>query len=192
MGVTRDGPAELALAFVALNRYLQGGEIRTAAQRLVELAVESVPGCDWASIASVPTHRPPHSMAHSDDVAAQVDALQYGLGDGPSVTAAVTGDVVHIADLGGDVRWREFTAAARAATQVRSLLAIPLVDRTAPSTLTLYSATERAFGGEAIDQAALFAAHARVLLLHADTAAQVANLGLALRTSRQIGTAVGS
>jgi AmiR/NasT family two-component response regulator len=57
--------------------------------------------------------------------------------------------------------------------------------------LNLYGETAGALDDDAVTSAALFAAHARVLLMHADSSGKAASLATALTTSRQIGTAIG-
>lgn len=185
-------PNDLAVEFLALNDYLRtGGDRGGALQRLVELAARVVPGCDFAAITELPGKRPPRSLALSGDAAAEVDQLQYELGDGPCLAAAVDVELVRIDDLSTADRWPTFAARAVSETPVRGLLSFHLADQPHHSALNLYSGTPGAFDDAAVNVAALFAAHARVLLIHAASADKAASLEHALSTSRQIGAAVG-
>ncbi|ROP34785.1 GAF and ANTAR domain-containing protein [Pseudokineococcus lusitanus] len=194
MGTTDDPPETtgLALQFATINDYLSAGGTREdALQRLVDLAVETVPGCDWAAVTAWPTGRRPESIAASDDVATSADHLQYAVQDGPCLTAALEGSAVHSPDLDADDRWPRFRTAVRRAGPVRGVVAVDLAGGPVRAALNLYSGRPGALDLEALAAAALFGAHARVLLAHADSTARAAGLDRALVTSRQIGTAVG-
>jgi hypothetical protein len=185
-GVPPD-PAGLAVHFVRLHEFLcSAGDRDAAMRRLVGLAVTAVPGCDWAAVS-----KGPRSVACSDEVARTADQLQFQAGDGPCLAAALAGGPVHLPDLDNEQRWPQFCAAARSGTPVRAALSFPLEDEPEAAVLSLYGAGPGSLGTGALDTAALFAAHARVLLLHAGSTARAAQLSEALSTSRQIGAAVG-
>ncbi|GAB2486075.1 GAF and ANTAR domain-containing protein [Jatrophihabitans fulvus] len=184
--------AQLAEEFARLNEFLSGGGgLDAALTRLVHLAVAAVPGCDWAAVTEWPPRREPRSLADSDGVAAEIDRLQYEVGEGPCMEAAADSEAVVAADLTSEKRWPAFTAAALDRSPVRGILAIHLADEPARTALNLYSARPEAFVDETLGTAAVFAAHARVLLLHARTAVKASQLEQALVTSRQIGAAMG-
>lgn len=183
---------DLAAEFLALNDYLYaGGERGDALQRLVTLAASAVPGCDWAAVTVWPLHRSPRSIAVSGDVAEAVDSLQYDEGEGPCLAAAADAEVVLVADVATEARWPQFTARVLSDTDVRGVLSFHLTDRPERTALNLYSSQAGALDDDAVGTAALFAAHARVLAVHAASADKAANLQQALTTSRQIGAAVG-
>src|SRR3954470_22493265 len=118
-----DGPAvDLAQDFVELNEHLgAGGDRSSALQRLVQLAVVAVPGCDWAGITSWPSGQLPRSLACS--------ARRGGRRRHPAPAPAGT---VHRGrhdlqcgerpDLAEETRWPAFTAATLADTPVRAAL----------------------------------------------------------------------
>jgi hypothetical protein len=188
----RTEPADLASEFVALNEYLgDGSDGADALERLVKLAVASVPGCDWAGVTAWPVQRNPRSLAATDRTAMTVDELQYALGDGPCLVAAKEDDPVRIPDLAADERWPGFSRLTIQRTPVRSILSFHLGDDPERSALNLYGGSPRAFEGEGLVAGALFAAHARVLLMHAGHADQAAHLKEALATNRRIGMAIG-
>jgi hypothetical protein len=188
----RSEAAGLALEFVELNKYLsEGGERAAALHRLVGIAVAVVPGCRWAAITAWRERQRPRSLAFSEDVAMVVDQLQYDIGDGPCLSAALVEEPVRIPDLDADGRWPRFRQAALSGSPVRGVLSFHLADGPDRTALNLYSDRPGALDDESFTLASLFAAHARVLLLHADSTEKAANLSGALTTSRQIGAAIG-
>jgi hypothetical protein len=185
-------PSDLAADFVALNEYLgDGSDGADALARLVKLAVVSVPGCEWAGITAWPVERNPRSLAATDPVAATVDELQYALKEGPCLTAAAENDPVRIPDLATDQRWPRFNEMTLSRTPVRSVLAFHLGSSPERAALNLYGAAPHAFDDDSLVAGALFASHARVLVMHAGHADQAAHLKEALATSRRIGMAIG-
>lgn len=187
-----NNPQSIASEFAALNEHLRiVGDPAAALQRLVELAVRIVPGCEWAAVTAWPVGRPPRSLAASGDVASDADRLQHALEEGPCLAATAEGETVRAADIAVDDRWPTFSAAALDNTPVRGALSVQLVAAPHRTVLSLYSGRPDVFDDEAVTVAALFAAHARVLLMHTASADENVNLEQALATSRQIGAAVG-
>lgn len=185
-------PQDLATAFVELNNRLRAApDIGVALQRLVDLAVDIVPGCNWAAVTEWPAGHRPRSIAVSARWAATADHLQYTLGQGPCLSAAANEAVVRIADLAADERWPAFAAAVCADTPIRGVLSLHLAEEPQRTALNLYSGAADAFDDAAVTAGALFAAHARVLILHASAAGKADSLERALSGSRQIGAAVG-
>lgn len=185
-------PQDLAAAFVELNNLLSTApDLGAALQRLVDLAVHTVPGCDWAAITEWPSGQRPRSLAVSAEWAATADHLQYALGQGPCLTAAASGEAVRIDDMAADERWPAFAAAVRNQTPILGALSMHLAEGPLRTALNLYSGRAGAFDDAAVAVGALFAAHARVLILHANAAGKADNLERALSASRQIGAAIG-
>ena len=183
---------QLAEEFVILNEYLRkGGGEESASQRLVDLAITAIPGCQWAGVTVWPAKAEPHSLTSSGDVAATVDRVQHETREGPCLMAADDGGPVHIADLRTETRWPTFCSAAADQSPVRSVLSYRLTEEPRRVALNFYGGTPSAFGGEGISAGALFATHARGLLLHEDSAKQAATLSTAVATNRQIGAAIG-
>lgn len=185
-------PHDLAAEFVELNnRLLAAPGVDAALQRLVDLAVSVVPGCDWAAVTEWPAGKRPHSVAVSTQWVAAADNIQYELGDGPCLTAAADDEVVRINDMAADQRWPAFATAVVHETPIRAVMSLHLGDRPQRTALNLYSGKAGAFDDAAVTVGALFAAHARVLILHASAADKAGGLERALTASRQIGAAIG-
>lgn len=186
------GSAEIAREFEILNRRLGGtGDRPGTLDRLVALAVVSVPGCDWAAVTAWPTGHRPRSLATSSEVAATADNIQYDAGDGPCLQAASENEPVVIPDLDDSARWPGFARMVQDRTPVRSVMSFHLADEPERVALNLYGGAAGVVGPDAVSTGALFATHARVLLLHAGSAGRAVQLTEALSTSRQIGAAVG-
>nr|WP_269328373.1 GAF domain-containing protein [Kineosporia mesophila] len=103
-----------------------------------DLAVESLPGCDYASI-TVIRDGAPATVASSDERAAKIDELQYNHGQGPCLQAARTDQVVQVPDLSSttwDLPWKD----AAAAIGIHSALALPIAsDADIAAALNLFS-----------------------------------------------------
>lgn len=70
------------------------------------------------------------TVAASDDRAATLDEVQYGIGDGPCLHAARTGQIITVSDLDTEPLWPDAITAARR-QGVRCSLSVPLVLRDA-------------------------------------------------------------
>lgn len=181
---------ELSQEFAALGAELHGdGDNQAALRRLVELAVKHVEGCGSASITVVRGGQG-YSLAVSDEVAQQVDQLQYQLGEGPCMAAAENASNYLLFDVAGETRWPQFCRAAAAQTPIRSVLAFQLAASRAVA-LNLYADHPAAFSPDAIDTATIFAAQASSLVALNEAEDQAMNLEAALESSRIIGIALG-
>jgi hypothetical protein len=102
------------------------GDPAASVEQICEIAVRMVPvtGAAVSVMSDVNTREIVYS---SDDVATELEELQFGLGEGPCVAAFHTGRPVLVADLHSpsDPRWPMFTAAA-AQTTARAVYAFPL------------------------------------------------------------------
>jgi GAF domain-containing protein len=81
-----------------------------------------------ASITVLGQAEHPSTICASDGVAAQVEELQFELGEGPHWEALRTGVPVSVADVATDscARWPVFGAAVASGTAARALFSIPL------------------------------------------------------------------
>jgi GAF domain-containing protein len=87
----------------------------------------------------------PLTAASSDSLAAAVDEIQYGAGEGPCLQSLSTAEVVSVPDLLEEHRWDGYPAHALA-HGVRSSLSLPLSDHgQTVGALNLYSGTAHAF-----------------------------------------------
>jgi len=124
----------------------------------------------------------PLTVASSDALAAAVDEVQYGEGQGPCLHAMNAGELVAMPDISTEVRWGGYPAYA-AAHGVRSSLSLPLADQGEVSgALNLYSTTVGAFDDPAdIARATVFASQGGAVLGVAVRQAKQAELTEQLR-----------
>jgi len=178
--------SELAIALFA------AGTVQGTLQRIVDLAVEAVEGCDAAGIFTVEKGRV-ITIAFSAPMVVALDDMQFAAGEGPCLDALSQGSTFYAEDLADDSRWRTFGPAATEAG-IRSLLAFPLASRRA-SALNLYARMPRAYG--ALDRAKglIFATLGGIALGTAEDRAtedeRAGNLREALQSRELIGQAQG-
>lgn len=158
-------------------------------QKVVQRAVEVVPGCDHAGITLRRRRGRAETVAASDQAVETLDSLQYQLGEGPCIDAAFDQvEYVVIDDARSEDRWRRWCAAA-ADHGLRAAMAIRLhTDSGTIGALNLYAATPAAFHEEARLVATLFASHAADAM---STARLVTGLRAALESRHTIGIAQG-
>ncbi|HLS44249.1 MAG TPA: GAF and ANTAR domain-containing protein [Ornithinicoccus sp.] len=158
-------------------------------QRIVELAVETVPGCEWAGVSLRTSRSPAEAVAATHQMVYEADKLQEELQEGPCFDTSQD-DELHIsADLATDQRWP--TWGPRAAQQgIRSVLSVQLrgADDDLLGALNLYSGGAGAFSRADLDDALLFASHAGGALAQSR---ELTGLREALRSRHLIGVAQG-
>ena len=158
-----------------------------ALHSLAGSAARNIPGVDFVSITVHGDDDTLRTVAATHPLAAQMDALQYELREGPCY-AAVSGErfvlVNDIADASDYPRY----AAKASGCEVGSQAAIQLFHNRERAGLNLYARSVRAFDPSTVQLAELFATQAASVL---DYAEQVEQLSEALHTRTDIGTAVG-
>jgi GAF domain-containing protein len=179
---------DLAERLVRTAQLLDSSSVHETLQRIVDLAVATVPGCDHAGISMVHGRRIA-TPAASDSVALRLDATQMESGQGPCLDAIADDQIFRCDDLAAETRWPAFSARASAETGVVSMLAIRLFARgRILGALNLMSSRRAAFDDDALAVAALFASLAAVAL---SSAQAEEGLKLALRSRDVIGQAKG-
>ncbi|MEV0675080.1 GAF and ANTAR domain-containing protein [Actinosynnema sp. NPDC050436] len=191
----------LAQQFATLTYSLLDAEtVAGVLDQVVGAALRLVPGAELVSI----TLRAPdgrfHTPVHTDAVAAELDQVQYDLGEGPCLDAAMaSGPAVAVSqDLAVEPEWPRFGPAA-AQRGVGAVLSTALLPDAEPprlsGALNVYSRTPH--GLDEADQAVtlLLATHASLALAHTQAieAAQleVSQLRRAVDSRDVIGQAKG-
>lgn len=161
-------------------------------QRIVDLAVDKLDGCEMAAISLVHSFKRIDTPVYTDPLALRVDEIQYETGQGPCVDSIRDHEVVETSDLLADDRWPQFGRRASEATGIRSMVGFRLfVREDTLGALNLYSTRAAAFDDDARQIGALFAAHAALAMANAAEHEHGVNLESALESSRVIGVAVG-
>ncbi|HSK26256.1 MAG TPA: GAF and ANTAR domain-containing protein [Jiangellales bacterium] len=160
----RERADDVALVLDSLSEVLLGeDDLPAALQRIVDLAVRTVPGCHAAGITLL-SGQQPTTAACTDQRTLAVDRRQYDEGEGPCLDAATHRRINRVDVEEAAERWPGFAAAARE-IGVRSFLAAPVaVHETPMGALNLYSRS--ADGFSAVDEAfiGLFTAQAGIAL----------------------------
>jgi hypothetical protein len=189
-----DSFSEFALNFSETARILfTAGSVTDTLSSVVELAVDTIEGCDFAGlflvVGDVVT-----TPVHTDPVVAKIDALQHRTGEGPCLDAVAHRLIFYADDLGRDLRWLHFAPLATEAG-IRSVLALPLSSASQVGALNLYSRYPAAFGVDGRAKAAILVSLASLALSvahsHEDEARRALNFHAALGSRETIGEALG-
>ncbi len=188
-----DRSSELSASFSETAQALfSAGNPADTLQATVDLAVETIDGCNFASIFVLDGNTLTTAVG-TDSVAAGADLVQHQAGEGPGLDAIAQGGTVYAEDLATDPRWLSFGPEATKAG-VRSAFALRLSDDVSrDAALILYARDPQAFG--ALDRAkgVILAAMAGLALsaaeAHEDEAKDTIQAALAIR--EMIGRAEG-
>ena len=155
----------LSERFAEIARELaDAGDVHATLQRLVELAVATIEGCEHAGISLVVGDHI-ETPAQSDPVPAAIDRIQVGFGEGPYRDAIRDHTVFATGDLAREERWSRFSAEVVQRIGVRSMLAMRLfADQDTMGSLNLYATTVDAFDDDAHSVASIFVTHAAIAL----------------------------
>ena len=183
--------AVLGTQFGEISRMLAASDGQVDPQLVVSLASKAVPHAQHCGITLLHADGAPESVAISDELPGHVDALQYRLHEGPCLDASEGDDLVVCEEMATDERWPAFGPAC-AAMGVRSMLCVRVLlvgsDRAA---LNFYSVTPSAFDDLDAGVASIFGPFAAMAINQVVRDREVATLGAALGSSREIGTAIG-
>jgi GAF domain-containing protein len=179
---TEDGDLRESLA--AMSRLATGQLALTdLLTRVAEFAVAAIPGADGAGLTLL-------EKGHADTIVAstpfvtEVDAIQYGMGEGPCISAALEGRTVRSGELSADEQWPRFGPRV-AELGVHSVLSLPLLtpDRTVVGAMNVYAHPKNAFTDHAEHIGELFAVPAAIAVQNALVLAQAKRLAHQLRTA---------
>lgn len=157
-------------------------------QEVVDLAVESIDGCDYAGITMRHGGHKVDTPAASDPLVNQLDGWQYELHEGPCLDAVFVDDVFVIEDMNSEDRWPNWAPRA-ASLGIQSVLSVRLATRRdVVGGLNLYSKALFAYDNDQILTAGIYAAHAANAIA---TTGEIGGLNTALQTRHRIGMAQG-
>ena len=180
---------DLAAFFAEVSEELHGDVSEPLTfEKVIKRAVETIPGCDHASITLRRRRARAETVASTDELATRADDLQYMLEEGPCLDAAFESTDFVIDDLRSEQRWPQW-AAATAELGLRAALAIRLhSDSETLGALNLFSDTPNAYDDEARTIAMIFASHAADAMSNARL---VSGLRAAMESRHTIGIAQG-
>ncbi|MCF6377872.1 GAF and ANTAR domain-containing protein [Nocardioides KLBMP 9356] len=176
--------------FAALAAELQQEPDEALTSRaIVNRMRDLVPEAHMVSL-TIRTSRGRHrTLASSDPVSRQADALQYELGEGPCLEIADTGGWLRSGDVASDARYPTWGPRA-AELGVASLLSVAVTDPDGPlGALNLYSEEAGGFADrDVVDLALVYAVHATTAL---SSARRTSTLQTAVSSRHVIGMAQG-
>ncbi len=177
-----------AAAFARLSRELAGEPDTTqTVQRVVELARQSIPGCDYAGFTLTRPDRL-ETAAATDPLIADLDRAQHDLGEGPCLAAARAEQTCLIRDTGAESRWPRWVATA-AESGISSVLSVQLTGQgRLHAAMNLYAKAVDAFDEDAVITAQIYATHAGNAIAASN---ESDHLQTALQSRHTIGVAQG-
>jgi transcriptional regulator with GAF, ATPase, and Fis domain len=180
---------DLAEVMSDVARHLdQQGTVEEQLQRVLEAAVDTVPGVDVASITVLHRDGRAETVAHTDDLACKIDHIQYQLDEGPCLDALRGQPFQRVDDMPAEQRWPRYTPLA-VQEGVGGQLGLELYhDARSIGGLNLYATSSNAFDEETRYAAWLFATHAALAMGRTREAEQ---LNEALSSRKVIGQALG-
>ncbi|HEY2203556.1 MAG TPA: GAF and ANTAR domain-containing protein [Pseudonocardia sp.] len=199
--MTLDG-LTLSQELAEITRLVEDDDLEVALGRYIQRVVDTVPGCEQASITVLAGGSVETVAGATDDDRDEAELLPDPAGAATAATAvgpireALTfREPRRIGDVRLDRRWPEFTARI-AGRGFRSLLVLPIASESEPAAaLTLYSREAGRFADTSYDVVLVFALHAGVVFdnasLYHDSQALVTHLRGALRGRSTIGQAQG-
>jgi GAF domain-containing protein len=180
---------ELRSSLAALSQLATGQmELTDVLTRVAEFAVRAIPGADGAGLTLI-------EAGHADTIVAsapfvtEVDAIQYGIGEGPCITAAAESRTMRSGSLGTDPLWPQFGPRV-GHLGVHSALSLPLLTTDGVlGAMNVYAHARDAFDDRAALVGELFAVPAAIAVQNAQVLAQAKRLATQLQaalTSRTI------
>lgn len=188
-GGSGDGLTWLALIAEAAREIHpdRSEELDQTAASITSSALTLIPGTTWAAITVVDRRRRTiRTLAATDDMPTQLNAIQQQSQAGPCLTVLGDEAIVRADDLAADTRWPDYGRAAVAAG-VHAVLSVRLSvpdHNQAFGALSLYSTEIGGFDDDAVLVATAYATHAAIAL-------DKATLGRALDNRDVIGQAKG-
>ncbi|MCW2547350.1 MAG: hypothetical protein JWN96_1810 [Mycobacterium sp.] len=186
--------ADLRSALGGLSSVLTAYQpLESTLTQIAEFAVQAIPNADGAGLTLLRGER--QTVVASADFVRAIDDVQYGIGEGPCITAVADRRTVVSGSLGGDPQWPRFGPRV-GRMGVHSALSLPLLlGEQAIGAMNVYSRGKDAFNsaaarlGEQFAQPAAVSVHNAAVLT--ETQATVEHLTAALTNRATIDQALG-
>jgi GAF domain-containing protein len=148
-------------------------------------AVQAIPGADGAGLTLLEQDRADTVVATAPFVT-EVDDIQYGIDQGPCITAARDGETVMSGSLGGDPRWPRFGGRV-ARLGVHSVVSLPLITPDGVvGAMNVYAHGKNVFDERAAELGQIFAAPAAIAVHNAHVLAQTRRLANRLQSALEL------
>ena len=166
------------LSRLATNRF----GLEDLLTRVATYAVKAIPGADGAGLTLLEADRADTIVATATFVT-EIDDIQYGLGQGPCITAAREGQTVISGSLGSDPRWRRFGGTV-ARLGVHSVLSLPLATPDGVvGAMNVYAHDKHVFDERAAELGEIYAVPAAIAVQNAQVLAQAQRLAAKLESA---------
>ncbi len=150
--------------------------------RVATYAVQAIPGADGAGLTLLEDDRADTIVATAAFVH-EVDDIQYGMGQGPCISAAAEARTMMSGSLGADPRWPRFGGAV-ARLGVHSVVSLPLVTPDGVvGAMNVYAHDKFAFDDRAAELGEIFAMPAAIAVQNAQVLAQTQRLAERLQAA---------
>ncbi|PYC87336.1 hypothetical protein C7C46_05030 [Streptomyces tateyamensis] len=157
-------------------------DLRDLLTHVAGFAVRAIPGADGAGLTLLENDRADTIVASAEFVR-EVDAIQYGIGEGPCITAAAERRTVHSASLDKDPAWPRFGPQV-GRLGVHSVVSLPLLaGDSVLGAMNVYARAENAFDPRAVELGELFAVPAAISVQNAQALAQAQRLAAQLQSA---------
>lgn len=186
---------ELQSSLVGMSQLVTGAlPLEELLTRVAGFAVRAIPGADGAGVTLMEEGRG-NTIVASAPFVTQVDAIQYGLGEGPCISAAAEGRSFTSGFLGGDAQWPLFGPQVER-LGVHSVVSLPLwLPDVVVGAINVYAHDRNVFDAYAVELGESFAAPAAVAVHNAQVLAQarrlIGQLETALTNRATIDQAIG-
>jgi len=186
---------ELAASLTGLSGLLSGHRsLEQGLVRVAEFAVRAIPGAEGAGLTLLEADRP-QTVVATDDFVTAVDDIQYGLGEGPCVSAVAQRRTFISGNLGGEPQWPHFGPRV-GRLGVHSALSLPLLlPGQVLGALNVYAHGRDVFDEHAVAMGEAFSPQAAVSVHNAQLLDQaqrlVVQLQQALTSRSEIDQALG-
>ena len=148
-------------------------------------AVQAIPGADGAGLTLLEEDRADTIVATAPFVT-EVDDIQYGMNQGPCISAAREVQTVMSGSLGGDSRWPRFGGRV-ARLGVHSVVSLPLITPDGVvGAMNVYAHNKNVFDDRAAELGQIFAAPAAIAVHNAHVLAQTRRLANQLQSALEI------
>jgi GAF domain-containing protein len=174
---------DLAESMVALSRLASGRwDLEDLLAEVAAFAVKAIPGAEGAGLTLLEAGRA-DTIVKSAPFVEAIDDIQYGLGEGPCISAAENRRTMRSGSLGNDPRWPRFGPKADR-LGVHSVLSLPLVaGDTVVGAMNVYAHPPDSFDERSEELGQLFAVPAAIAVQNAQILAQTRRLAVRLQAA---------
>ena len=174
---------DLAESMAALSRLSSGRwELEDLLAEVASFAVKAIPGAEGAGLTLLEAGRA-DTIVKSALFVEAIDDIQYGLGEGPCISAAEARRTMRSGSLGTDPRWPRFGPGADR-LGVHSVLSLPLIaGDVVVGAMNVYAHAPDSFDERSEELGKLFAVPAAIAVQNAQILAQTRRLAVSLHAA---------